>query len=116
MPREQSGTSLITKERQRQIDKLGYTGLHDDEHKNGELVFAALCYAYSAIQNDKVDQFIPDIDIMLASDPEYPAESWPWAAKWWKPKTPIKDLIRAGALIAAEIDYRLRKGETVEPG
>lgn len=31
-------------------------------------------------------------------------DSWPWAKKYWKPKTPLEDLVKAGALIAAEID------------
>lgn len=35
---------------------------------------------------------------------------WPWAVRWWKPKDPIRDLVRAGALIAAEIDRLQRKG------
>ena len=31
---------------------------------------------------------------------------WPWEETWWKPASNnrIKDLVRAGALIAAEID------------
>lgn len=30
---------------------------------------------------------------------------WPWDAKWWKPSDdPIKNLVKSGALIAAEID------------
>jgi len=34
---------------------------------------------------------------------------WPWGSEWWKPsKDPIRDLVKAGALIAAEID-RLQK-------
>jgi hypothetical protein len=29
---------------------------------------------------------------------------WPWSFEWWKPKDRIRNLVRAGALIAAEID------------
>ncbi len=28
---------------------------------------------------------------------------WPWSSKWWKPKDRRRDLVRAGALIVAEI-------------
>lgn len=29
---------------------------------------------------------------------------WPWGSSWWKPKDPRRDLVRAGALILAEIE------------
>ena len=29
---------------------------------------------------------------------------WPWSLDWWKPKDPRRDLVRAGALIVAEIE------------
>lgn len=30
---------------------------------------------------------------------------WPWADSWWKPSTdPVRNLVKAGALVAAEID------------
>jgi hypothetical protein len=32
------------------------------------------------------------------------AEFWPWSLHWWKPKSPRRDLIRAAALIVAEIE------------
>ncbi len=38
-----------------------------------------------------------------------PMRWWPWGKSWWKPSDdPIRDLEKAGALIAAEIDRRLR--------
>lgn len=31
--------------------------------------------------------------------------SWPWDEEWWKPsEDPVRNLVKAGALIAAEID------------
>lgn len=37
---------------------------------------------------------------------------WPWDADAWKPtQDPIRQLVKAGALIAAEIDRRQRAGE-----
>jgi hypothetical protein len=32
------------------------------------------------------------------------AELWPWDESWWKPGDRIRELAKAGALIAAEID------------
>jgi hypothetical protein len=29
---------------------------------------------------------------------------WPWSVQWWKPKDRRRDLVRAGALIVAEIE------------
>ncbi|MGY0790895.1 hypothetical protein ACW7BJ_16135 [Azospirillum argentinense] len=39
---------------------------------------------------------------------------WPWGARWWKPKDPRRDLVRAGALIAAEIE-RLDRASAPAP-
>lgn len=78
------GITLIAQERQRQIEKEGWTPEHDDEHRGGELSRAAVCY----IKGN--------------------ATGWPWEPSWWKPKDRITNLAKAGALIAAEID-RLKR-------
>lgn len=87
------GIELIAAERQRQIAVEGWTPEHDDSHDLGEMVIAAWAYAQCAIniiRGHKADR-IPDW--------------WPWAVKWWKPSSdPIRNLVKAGALIAAEID------------
>lgn len=83
-----TGIELITKERQRQIDVEGWTPEHDDEHVDGQLAKAAACYAdpFGFFQG------IPS--------------RWPWFAEWYKPSANdrVRDLVKAGALIAAEID------------
>ena len=34
-----------------------------------------------------------------------PAHDWPWGSEYWKPsEDPVRNLVKAGALIAAEID------------
>lgn len=96
-----TGAELIAAERQRQMDVEGWTPEHDAEHHGGELVQAAR--AYAAVHATP----------RALIDSGWAAESvgWPWAAKHWKPSDdPIRNLVKAGALIAAEID-RLAQGQ-----
>lgn len=95
-----TGVALIDEERGRQVEEFGYSAEHDDEHDAGQLALAAACYA---IPVDERAQF------GLRGDGT-PA-LWPWERAAWRPKAPVQDLVRAGALIAAEIDRRLRLGE-----
>lgn len=90
---------LIAQERRRQVEKEGWTLAHDDEHIDGELAGAAASYAASAMR--QVAEGIPAAAVM-------PLQTWRWPSKWWKPKDPLRDLVRAGALIVAEIE-RLRR-------
>ena len=91
---EPNGVDLIRKERQRQIVKEGWNAQHDDLHTEGELAKAAACYALN-------------LGGRYAS--EAIGKHWPWEWKWWKPKDRLSDLVRAGALVAGEIDRLLRK-------
>lgn len=76
----------VLAERQRQIDVEGWTPEHDDEHELDEIGYAASCYA----NPDAVSPIFPD--------------DWPWDDNYWKPKTYRENLVRAGALILAEIE------------
>lgn len=92
-----TGIELIAAERQRQIEKEGWTVEHDRQHKNGELAQAASCYAMKR----------------CVTDPFQAPIQWPWSLEYWKP-TPdnrIKELTKAGALIAAEIDRLTALGD-----
>lgn len=75
-------------ERERQKSVEGWTPEHDDEHDDGQLASAAACYALSATayEEGSFERF------------------WPWASTWWKPKNRRRDLVKAGALILAEIE------------
>lgn len=87
----------IAAERKRQIEAEGWTSEHDDqEHEGGALAIAAACYAETA---GDCGHYAPS---RYQSEP-VPID-WPWHSKWWKPKNPRRDLIRAGALIVAEIE------------
>lgn len=83
------GIELIAEERAAQVSREGWTPEHDDEHDHFEMAAAAGCYAFLAAHQLRADH-LPN--------------HWPWDAKWWKPKDQISNLVRAGALIAAEID------------
>lgn len=97
----QDGVSIIAAERQRHFTVEGWTPEHDDEHEHGELAVAAACYAVEG--TDARVSYPRD-------DPE--GSGWPWGEQWWKPKDDIRNLARAGALIAAEIDRLQRQGVT----
>lgn len=92
----------VVAERQRQIEKEGWPPDHDDEHSDGALADAGACYAMTERATAKVD------DLFLAATnqnrlSDYPYE-WPFDAEWWKPKDRRRNLIRAAALILAEIE------------
>lgn len=88
---KKTGIELIAEERQRQIEVEGWTPEHDAEHTDESIACAAACYAF------------PERHRPLNGRIPY---GWKWEASWWKPspQNRIKELAKAGALIAAEID------------
>jgi len=93
---------LIAKERQRQIEKEGFGHRHDNTHRSGELCDAAGCYVKAAAKLARGES----LQYLLSA---VPAGSigfqWPWEEVWWKPSDdPIRNLVKAGALIVAEIE------------
>lgn len=78
-------------ERRRQIDVEGWSPMHDDTHDLGELAKAASCYAVGV------------------------AWRWPWNELSWKPGNRRRDLVKAGALIIAEIE-RLDRAALAQGG
>lgn len=78
--------ALIRAERERQIASEGWTANHDDQWLNGEMATAAAYYALPA----------------EAGTPPL----WPWAREWNKKDKHdrLRQLVIAGALIAAEIE------------
>lgn len=84
----------IVAERQRQINAEGWTPEHDDEHDKGEMARAAACYAYEATRTEH----------QRSLDDGFAPPMWPWAERWWKPTDRRRDLVKAAALIIAEIE------------
>ena len=86
----------VEAERHRQVFEEGFIEQHDDLHDKGEMARAAAAYAiHSARFRDANEKEYR----IKAAHPE-----WPWSRQWWKPKDRRRDLIRAAALIIAEIE------------
>ena len=108
-----SGIERIARERQRQIDKEQWSAEHDDEHRHGEIAMAAAVYAMTPTEraNEILRQNLAEL-------------LWPWDWGWFKPgkkgrtiksslRNRIRELEKAGALCAAEID-RLERLEAAQ--
>jgi hypothetical protein len=96
---ETAASRDVLAERQRQIGVEGWTPEHDDEHDGGEMAQAAACYAMGKAELRSTHR--------LSSQPN-PATGihrlWPWDIDWWRPSDRRRNLVKAGALILAEIE------------
>jgi len=90
----QRAASDVILERLRQVHGEGFTFERDDGHDNGQLPRAAACY--------------------LTAPAGMPSRlrtlHWPFSPEWLKPGLMRDDLVKAGALILAEIE-RLDRAE-----
>lgn len=77
----------VIAERQRQQSVEGWTPEHDDQYSKSQLLWASSCYVLNAIHPFNRIPF-----------------DWPWTPEWWKPTNPRRDMVKAGALILAEIE------------
>jgi len=94
-------------ERDRQISAEGWSAEHDDAHGNCSLARAAAAYALVGSSDGRVigDEMEPSIVTRI----------WPWDDEWWKPSgVRRRNLIKAGALILAEIERLDRVTEKVK--
>ena len=100
---------LIATERQRQIEQEGWTAEHDDGHNHGQLATAAACYAFGRVFR----YFNGWISGGGHGDEPRLTSAWPWNGGWWKPSPDnrIRELVKAGALIVAEIERLQRLQE-----
>lgn len=77
----------VLAERRRQIESEGWTPGHDDNHESGDLAHAAACYA----AGNQLLQWFSGGTV------------WPFGWEF-KPADPRRKLVKAGALILAEIE------------
>lgn len=101
-----TGIEIIAEERTRQIEVEGFHPERDQNYFDDQLSLAAACYAIPEQEREYID---------TPEGGEVP-EFWPWDEKWWKPSYDphyekmssvegrIRELAKAGALIAADID------------
>lgn len=105
-----SALNDIFVERQRQIEVEGWTPEHDDAHEQGALAIAGGWYAINADSHNWIDVMgvagRPDSSskISAAFNEVNGYYAWPFGLEWWKPKNTRNDLVRAAALIVAEIE------------
>lgn len=129
--KQMSGAGLITQERKRQIEIKRWTAEHDDEHIHGEMALAALAYA-SPFPVKVQAHVTKPCGCRSAGECTHTfgelqwIDPWPWSRDWDKrvfadgAPAPNKNLqaekridllVKAGALIAAEIDRLQRLGK-----
>lgn len=90
----------VLAERQRQIHEEGRDSKHDDRQPPGVLAHASMGYAQSGAHQLRLGRMLPGMPLF-----------WPWAPDDWEPATPRQDLVKAAALLLAEIE-RLDRQES----
>lgn len=105
-----TGVERIAAERKRQVTEEGWTPEHDAEHVRGELACAAACYAMPAAGRATAS-YAANVSADRGSWYRDIPVGWPWHPGYWKPSPDdrVRELAKAGALIAAEIDRLLGK-------
>ena len=84
----------VIAERERQKSIEGWSEEHDDSRSRAhDLAYAAACYALAGtglLMKEWLVQII--------------GRRWPGDKRWWKPSDKRRNLVKAGALILAEIE------------
>lgn len=96
---QSKATLDVVAERQRQISAENYTPDQDDAYTQNELTRAAEGYIHTVVSRGWTYESSPN-DYECEEIPPF----WPWADEYWKPKSPRRDLVRAAALLIAEIE------------
>lgn len=98
MTERTDGAARIMAERDRHLEE-GYTVTHDDKHTTGALVRAARAYLNATVHGEDRAAILRRASL-----------AWPHELSTFKPVEgdPVATLVKAGSLIAAEIDRLLR--------
>ncbi len=89
----------IDQRRQKQIAK-GYDAAHDDQHSKGEIALGAAAYCEAAARSD--------VYVRIGRASAFPLR-WPWKPSEFKSEGPRENLLKAAAMIVAEIERLDRK-------
>jgi hypothetical protein len=104
------GEMDVILERRRQVNGEGWTAEHDDTHDRGEMALAAAAYAIHA--GERFYGSYANHRWRMAIE-----LTWPWTRDWFKTgvgkgiSATRRCLVKAGALILAEIDRLDRLAE-----
>ena len=99
-----AGDLDVIRERCRQIEAEGFGDSNDDQYRDCVLSMAAQCYIGHSRMPER--HLHPETTRPIG---------WPFPPGWWKPSQDRRrDLVKAAALILAEID-RLDRQETKGP-
>lgn len=98
-PAAMTALHAVMAERHRQMMVEGWTAKHDDEHGDGAMALAAAAYAIAGSSDGRKvgDELTPSIIERI-----WRHTGWAW--QWWKPKDKRRNLVRAAALLLAEIE------------
>lgn len=108
----------VLAERRRQVDHHGFHRDHDDRQTDGAIAAAGAAYAFAAAgaQHHRADELLTGVRYAGTPD-EFRFLAtlrvlWPatWPRQWFKPRDRRRDLVRAAALIIAEIERLDRAG------
>lgn len=91
----------VIAERLRQQTEEGFDAAHDDKQTAHQLASAAAAYASYAAMSDRYRTEYDGVPVVLLGLDEV----------WWKPTTRRRDLVKAAALIIAEIERLDRAAE-----
>lgn len=80
----------VFEERRRQVYEEVWTPEHDDRHDQGEMAKAGACYAIMGYGFSPYGSMVRRL--------------WPWSEEWLKLASPRRMLVKAAALLIAEIE------------
>lgn len=100
----------VISERRRQVTEEHWTPQHDDTHADGSLALAGASYAAYAGAEALRAYARPQAN--RGSEYQfYARQIWPFDIEWLKRKNPRRDLVRAAALLIAEIERMDRESK-----
>lgn len=104
------GTKLIEQYREEQISKHNWSVQHDiDVNNDGQLVLGAVAYL---LGSNPITVLTPSGPAVMVAEQLWPSN---WSKQWLKlSDNKVKNLSKAGALIAAEIDRLLQTSDNVD--